>query len=306
VNVFLSKGYRVRATVRDPSKSSHLTQLPGASERLELMKADLLIEGAFDEAVVDCVGVIHTASPVIFNVTDPENQLLQPAIRGTLNVLESVKKKGSSVKRVVLTSSMAASGHNFGVLPDSHVYVEQDWSNTELLREKKFWYPLSKTLAERAAWKFMEDNTTSLSFDLVVVNPTLIIGPLLQSTFNFSSDFVLDYLNGKKTEISNSSMNFVDVRDTAEAHLLCFEKPEAKGRYFCVVEPHHFKEWCEIMRKNCPQGKVPEKMTNEALKAPMLIDNSKLFSLGWKPRSFEASLTDTIQSLISSGVIPNN
>jgi nucleoside-diphosphate-sugar epimerase len=304
VKTFLDKGYKVRATVRDPTQSSHLSQLPGASERLELFKADLLVDGAFDEAVVDCVGVIHTASPFFFkNVTDPEAQLLQPALKGTLNVLESTKKKGNSVRRVVLTSSMAAIGYNFGALPDSHVYTDADWSNDTLLREKQVWYPLSKTIAERAAWKFMEDNEGNLKFDLVVVNPTLILGPLLQPTLNTSTDFLADYLTGRKTEIANASMSMVDVRDTADAHLLCFEKPEAKGRYPCVEGHHRWAEWCKIMKDAHPGGKVTDKVADEPEKAPMLVDNSKLKSLGWKPRSITETLTDTVKSVISSGLI---
>jgi len=304
VKAFLERGYLVRATVRDPSKSSHLTQLPGAAQRLELVKADLLEEGWFDGAVADCVGVIHTASPFFFTgVTDPDKQLLQPALQGTLNVLESVKKTGKDVKRVVLTSSMAAVAYNFGALPDSHSYTEEDWSNEPLLREKQVWYPLSKTIAEKAAWKFVEENKSSISFDLVVVNPTLILGPLLQPSLNTSTEFLADYLTGRKTEIANASMNFVDVRDVAEAHVLCFEKSEAKGRYLCVEGAHHWSKWCEALRKAYPQGKVPEKVSSDPEKAPMKVDNSKLRGLGWKPLSLEQSLTDTVQSLISSGLI---
>ncbi|XP_065616920.1 phenylacetaldehyde reductase-like isoform X2 [Quercus suber] len=110
VKLLLQRGYTVKATVRDPNnpkKTDHLLALDGAKERLKLFKANLLEEGSFDSVVDDCVGVFHTASPVFLAASDPQTELIDPAVKGTLNVLKSCSKF-SSIKRVIVTSSIAA------------------------------------------------------------------------------------------------------------------------------------------------------------------------------------------------------
>nr|POE74230.1 tetraketide alpha-pyrone reductase 1 [Quercus suber] len=110
VKLLLQRGYTVKATVRDPNnpkKTDHLLALDGAKERLKLFKANLLEEGSFDSVVDDCVGVFHTASPVFLAASDPQAELIDPAVKGTLNVLKSCSKF-SSIKRVIVTSSIAA------------------------------------------------------------------------------------------------------------------------------------------------------------------------------------------------------
>lgn len=109
VRDLLAAGYRVRGTVRSnqTAELSHLRQLPGAPERLELVRADLLTPGAFDGPVAGCDAVLHTASPYKRDVRDPQRDLVEPALAGTRNVLQAAANS-PGVKRVVLTSSMAA------------------------------------------------------------------------------------------------------------------------------------------------------------------------------------------------------
>ncbi|EYU34232.1 hypothetical protein MIMGU_mgv1a0266902mg, partial [Erythranthe guttata] len=119
VKLLLHRGYTVKATVRnlsDPSKVAHLKALEGAKERLELFEANLLEQGSFDAVVDGCDGVFHTASPVIVdNINDPQTELIEPAVKGTMNVLSSCVKKKGSIKRVVLTSSIAAVMYKRGI-----------------------------------------------------------------------------------------------------------------------------------------------------------------------------------------------
>ncbi|KAL8159409.1 hypothetical protein V2J09_000946 [Rumex salicifolius] len=110
IKLLLQRGYTVRATVRnlnDEKKTEHLLALDGAKERLHLFEADLLKESSFDSAIDGCDGVFHTASPCRFHCKDPQDELIDPAVKGTINVLNSCAKS-STVKRVVLTCSAGA------------------------------------------------------------------------------------------------------------------------------------------------------------------------------------------------------
>ncbi|XP_059598124.1 LOW QUALITY PROTEIN: phenylacetaldehyde reductase [Vitis vinifera] len=211
VKLLLQCGYTVKATVRDPNdpkKTEHLLALEGAKERLHLFKANLLEEGSFDSVVDGCDGVFHTASPVVMIVDDPQAQLIDPALEGTMSVLGSCAKV-PSVKRVVVTSSMASVAFNGKPLaPD--VLVDESWFSDPVFCEKsKLWYMLSKTLAEEAAWKFAKEN----GIDMVTINPRggggggggVLIGPLLQPTLNLSVEEVLKLLKGTLQQLMRIS-----------------------------------------------------------------------------------------------------
>jgi dihydroflavonol-4-reductase len=174
VRELLERGYRVRGTVRrlkQPAELAHLTGLPGAAERLTLVEADLMTPGAFDAAVQGATYVLHTASPYTLDVKDPARDLVDPARRGTENVLEAAARAGG-VRRVVVTSSMAAITDEPG---GDHVLTEADWNVKSSLTRNPYYH--SKTVAERAAWTFMDERKPA--FDLVVVNPFVVIGPSL-------------------------------------------------------------------------------------------------------------------------------
>ncbi|XP_057978582.1 phenylacetaldehyde reductase-like isoform X4 [Malania oleifera] len=256
VNLLLRRGYTVRATVRnphDPEKTQHLRSLDGAKEKLHLLKADLSEEGSFDSAVDGCEGVFHTASPVSFAVNDPQAELIDPALKGTINVLRSCAKV-PSIKRVVITSSMASVVFNGKPLsPD--VVIDETWfSDPALCKELKLWYMLSKTLAEQAAWKFAKEN----GIDMVSINPGWVFGPLLQPTVNSSVEPILKLKNGAQT-FPNRTFRYVDVRDVANAHIQVYEIPSASGRYCLVDNIMHCSEVVKILRKLYPTLTLPER-----------------------------------------------
>uniref|UniRef100_F6HPX3 NAD-dependent epimerase/dehydratase domain-containing protein n=2 Tax=Vitis vinifera TaxID=29760 RepID=F6HPX3_VITVI len=230
VKLLLQHRYTVKATVRDPNdpkKTQHLLSLDGAQERLHLFKADLLEEGSFDSVVDGCDGV-HTASPVALEAINPQTELIDPALKGTINVLRSCSKV-PSVKRVVVTSSLASVLFT-GEPVTPEVLIDESWfSDPVLCKESKQWYVLSK-IAEEAAWNFSKEN----GIDMVTINPGWVIGPLLQPTLNLSAEQVLNLINGAQT-FPNISSWWVDVRDVANAHIQAYEIPEASGRY-CLVE----------------------------------------------------------------------
>jgi dihydroflavonol-4-reductase len=224
----LRGGDHVRGTVRDRGRAGHLTALPGAAQ-LELVEADLQTPGAFDPAVAGCATVFHTASPYVVDVADPQRDLVDPAVQGTLNVL-SACQRATGIRRVVLTSSMAAVTDE----PDAdHVLTEADW-NTKSTLERNPYY-LSKTLAERAAWDFMARERPP--FDLVVINPFVVMGPSLSRAINTSNQILVDLVKGVYPAIVSLTWGVVDVRDVATAHVRAAATPPASGRYLCAQQP---------------------------------------------------------------------
>ncbi len=245
VERLLAKGHRVRGTVRSMKKENVLAAvrgLPFANERLELVCADLLTEGAFDAAVRGCDAVIHTASPYALDVKDPQRDLVEPAVRGTESVLRAAQKE-PLVKRVVLTSSMAAITDEPG---GDRLLTEADWNEKSSLERNPYYY--SKTLAERAGWSFVEKNEPS--FDFVVINPFLVIGPSLASGINPSNQLFVDLLKGTYPGVMTLTWGFVDVRDVAEAHVRAMETPTAKGRYIVAGDTISMRDVVALLEKN--------------------------------------------------------
>ncbi|XP_027078350.1 phenylacetaldehyde reductase-like [Coffea arabica] len=295
VKFLLQRGYTVKASVRDlndPKKVEHLLALDGAKERLQLFKANLLEEGSFDAAIDGCDGVFHTASPFYHTVTDPQAELIDPALKGTLSVLGSCAKS-PSVKRVVLTSSIAAVAFNGKPRTPDVVVDETWWSLPEFCKQMKLWYVLSKTLAEDAAWKFVKEK----GLDMVTINPAMVIGPLLQPTLNTSAAAILNLINGAET-FPNSSMGWVDVKDVANAHILAFENPSASGRYCLVERVVHYSEVVNILREIYPSSKLPDKCADDKPFVPTYqVSKEKAKSLGLEFIPLEQSIKETVESL---------
>ncbi|KAM3691702.1 hypothetical protein ACJW31_08G033200 [Castanea mollissima] len=266
----------------DPKKTNHLQVLDGAKERLHLFKANLLEEGSFDSAVEGCDGVFHTASPFYHNVNDPEAELLEPAVKGTLNVLNSCAKF-PSVKRVVVTCSVAAVSYNKKArTPD--VAVDETWfSDPDVCKEAKQWYMLSKTLAEENAWKFAKEK----GIDIVTINPAMVIGPLLQPT-----------LNTRAQTFPNVTFGWVDVKDVANAHFQAYEIPTASGRYCLVERVIHHTEVLRVLRELYPSLQLPEKCADDKPFVPTYqVSKERTRSLGIEYIPFEVSLNGTVESL---------
>ncbi|TKY67828.1 Tetraketide alpha-pyrone reductase 1 [Spatholobus suberectus] len=301
VKFLLQRGYTVRATVRDPSnpkKVEHLLKLEGAKERLHLFKADLLEEGSFDSVVEGCDGVFHTASPVRFVVNDPQAELIDPALKGTLNVLKSCAKS-PSVKRVVLTSSISAVAFN-GRPKTPEVVVDETWfSDPDFCRELELWYTLSKALAEEAAWKFVNDN----NIDMITINPTMVAGPLLQPEVNESVEPILNLINGK--QFPNKSFGWVDVKDVANAHILAYEIASASGRYCLVERVIHYSELARILRDLYPTLQIPDKCEVDEPYVPtyQISTEKAKKSLGIEFTPLEVSLRETVESFREKKIV---
>ncbi|KAJ9139662.1 hypothetical protein P3X46_030375 [Hevea brasiliensis] len=301
VKLLLLRGYTVKASIRDPNdprKTEHLRALEGAEERLQLFKANLLEEGSFDAAVEGCEGVFHTASPFYHDVKDPQAELIDPALKGTLNVLNSCAKV-PSVKRVVLTSSMAAVAFN-GKPRAPEVVVDETWfSDPDFCKESKLWYVVSKTLAENSAWKFAKEK----GIDLVTINPAMVIGPLLQPTLNTSAAAILSVVKGANT-FPNATFGWVNVKDVANAHIQALEIPSANGRYCLVERVAHYSEVVNMLRELYPDFQLPEKCVDDKPYVPTYqVSKEKAKGLGIDFIPLDVSLKETVESLKEKGFI---
>ncbi|KAL2607850.1 hypothetical protein R1flu_026423 [Riccia fluitans] len=295
----------VRGAVRDPgdvAKVGHLLKLPGAKERLVLAQANLLQEGSFDRVFEGVEGVFHTASPVP-STTPPDVQkdLLEPAVKGTVNVLTSASK-AKTVKRVVLTSSTSAvTASKGGWSPENpNIIIDESWwSDPEWCRNNKSFYALSKTQAERTAWDFAKEN----DLDLVVMNPATVLGTPLQSSINASTQIILGYLNGSKTEISNRMYGFVHVKNVAMAHVLAFEKPEAEGRYLLVESTIHAKQLAELLRVLYPQCAIPNKYVDDQPPLAGTYSSDRIRKLGLEFTPAIEAIKECVESCREKGWI---
>lgn len=234
VKYLLDAGHTVHGTVRDPAKKAGLEHLHALAarhgERLQLFKADLLDPGSFDAAMQGCELVMHTASPfVISGFKDANEALVRPALEGTRNVLESANRT-ASVRRVVLTSSVVSIfGDNIDArnVPGG-VFTEEHWNTTSSVEHQP--YPYSKVVAEREAWAIRERQSR---WDLVTINPGLVLGPSLTRASASSSLAVMKQLVDGTMFLGAPPlpMGVVDVRDVATAHIKAGFTPAARGRY---------------------------------------------------------------------------
>jgi len=217
--------------------------------------------------------------------------MLDPAVKGTLNVLNACAK-ASSVKRVVVTSSIAAVIYNSR--PRLSAVVDETWfSDAEYCKQSKAWYQLSKTLAEETAWKFAKEN----GIDIVTINPGMVIGTLLQPTLNTSCAAILKLMNGSST-YPNFTFSWVSVKDVAEAHILAYEVPSANGRYLLVEKVAHYSEIVKILSKLYPACALPTKCADDNPFAPTFtVSKEKVEKLGLKYTPIEEALRDTVESL---------
>jgi len=240
VKRLLEEGYSVRGTVRSKSKGDFLSKLFGNKFEYVIVE-DISKDGAFDEAVVGVEAIEHTASPFHLKADDPE-EMLGPAIKGTVGILDSVIKHAPQVKRVIITSSTAAVVDTDVKTPAT--FTEKDWNESSEVRIKQLGsnapqidkYRGSKSMAEKAAWKWMDDHKGQIGFDLAVMNPPFVFGPIIHEVpnverLNTSVNNFYQVLNGAKKdeELSGTGGCWIDVRDVAEAHVRAIQIDGAGG-----------------------------------------------------------------------------
>lgn len=271
--------------------------MDGAGDRLHLFRANLLEEGSFDAVVDGSHCVFHTASPVTPDAKDPQAELIDPALKGTLNVLSSCKR--ASVERVIVTSSMAAVRVN-GRPRTPDVVLDETWfSSPEACKIDQRWYAMSKTLAEEAAWSFSKE----YGLDIVTINPGWVIGPLLQPKLNIGAGVIMELINGTPT-YPNRTYELVNVKDVAMAHVLAYEVPSAKGRYCMAERVVHNSELVKIIQDIYPSVLVADKCADDKQFVPKFqVSKDKIISLGIELTPLEMSIMETVDSLKENGFV---
>ncbi|KAF8308500.1 NAD(P)-binding protein [Clavulina sp. PMI_390] len=246
----LDEGHEVVGTVRTPSKGDYLVNLYKSKKLSYAIVEDIEAANAFDAAVKEgnFDGIAHVASPFQVNVTDAQD-LIGPAVGGTTNILQSALKFGPTVKRIVITSSIVAIVEPH---PTPYTYTESDWNDASIRaveenKASKFqMYMASKTLAERAAWSFYEEHKSDISFDLSVLCPPYIFGPIIHEVtkpeaLNLSHAIFRGVLKAKQEDLTpaatGSAQGYLsDVRTVAAAHSRAFAVEEAGGKRFILSD----------------------------------------------------------------------
>lgn len=238
----LAGGYRVRGTTRNVEnaiEAGHLTGLAGAAERLELVEADILDRESLDKAVAGCESALHVASPFMMDARNPQRDLVDPAVQGTLNVMQACEQVGA-VRRLVLTSSIAAVADG----ADGTRLNERSWNTTSSLVRNPYYF--AKAQAERAAWVFVDEHDPA--FDLIAILPAFVLGPSLVPGRSQSSQNLVSLTNGDWPGITAFPWWIVDVRDVAHAHILAMEDPSASGRYIVGAGTMTMREAVDCLR----------------------------------------------------------
>ena len=262
---------------------------------------------SIDQAVEGCDYVVHTASPIPFKQPEDENDLIKPAVEGTLAILRAALKH--KVKRVVITSS----GLTVYLKKDRKAVLnEDDWSDPEILMP----YEKSKYLAEKAAWEFVEALPEDQRFELVVCIPGLVQGPSLHYSDFYSATIMKNNLLGLMPALPQVRFGIVDVRDVAEGHLQAIKVEAAKNqRFLLTLKTFSFKDLAVILHSHygdafptkivemteCPPGNSRFKLL---WGREFEVDNSRSVDiLGIKYHDIDDTLTSMVQGMIDQGYI---
>ena len=309
----LKNGYSVKGSLRTMSREQEVrdaVKTETDDAKLEFCKLDLLEDDGWEDAMWDCDYLMHVASPFVIEDPKDENELIKPAKEGTLRALNAAKKAG--IKRVVLTSSVAAvNSHMMSGTSDHTTWTD---INSKYVTP----YQKSKTIAEKAAWDFYNNQDSNNRMELVVINPGGVMGPQLGNDLGgASTQIVSQLISGKFPMIPALSFPFIDVRDVAILHLKAMTTPEADGKRFIAAhsEPTWMYQVAEVLSAAGYEKIKLKKAPSFMLKliglfdnktkslVPMLdkyvpCDNSQTVKvLNWEPMPWEQAFIEHAKSI---------
>ncbi|HWN99146.1 MAG TPA: aldehyde reductase [Blastocatellia bacterium] len=322
----LDKGNDVKTTIRSLNKKPEVIEMlknggAGSVQHVSFIEANLSKDTNWDEAAKNCEYVLHVASPISLTAPKDENEMIVPAVEGTLRVLRASRDAG--VKRVVITSSFAAVGYSH--TDPNTLITEESWTdpNDKSLSA----YLKSKTLAEKAAWDFMR--TEGGALELSVVNPVAIFGPSLSPNLSGGLEILKQLLDGSMKAIPNINFGIVDVRDVADLHLRAMTSSEAKGQRFLALAGGVLSLHDIALMLKQKMGDEARKVTTKKL-PDFLVRIAALFNpaaknivsqlgriknasnekakilLGWTPRTNEEAIMASAESLVRFGLIKSS
>lgn len=271
----LQDGYRVRSAVRKLERGEKMRKALSSHVSvtdLSLVEADLGRDEGWDSAMRGCEYVLHVASPVPRTPVRNAEEVIGPAREGTLRVMKAAAQAG--VRRVVMTSSTAAVlwGQDRS---GTKVYDERDWT---ILNSTVAPYEQSKTLAERAAWEFVENLPAEGRLELVTLLPGVVLGPVLGDEFSISGELIRKLMTRELPAVPALGFAPVDVRDVAHAHVTAMTSPDAAGQRFILALEHTpWRDMAAILAKhyNSKGFKIPTKnLPSWLLKIVALFDRT--------------------------------
>lgn len=266
IRQLLDEGYRVRASVRSSARENEVRLAVGQNiketvdleKMLDFVHLDLDSDEGWQAALQGVGVLIHTASP--FPMTQPTNEddVIRPAVDGTLRALRAALDAG--VERVVMTSSIVAIIHKRLAAGRSR-YNEADW--TDLNSPQATAYSKSKTLAEKAAWSFVRENP---EIKLTVINPGLVLGPALDAKIGTSLKVIQRLLSGKDPMVPQIGFAIVDVRDVATMHVRAVQRPESAGSRFIASERFIWmQDMAAILKTEYSERRIPTRLAPDFL-----------------------------------------
>jgi len=305
IKILLERGYKVRGTVRsleNKAKYDFLYNLvPDSNDNLSLVEANLLDSAVWPSVVEGCDYVLHIASPIPPVQPKDEDELIKPAVEGTINVLEASLAKG--VKRVIVTSSGLAI-MNF---TEQKVFDENDWATSE--QYARFPYGKSKVLAEKATWDFYEKNKDKI--EVIVINPGLVFGPVYTKHGTSSEAIVANFFEGKSRPGmgANSYVSIGDVRDIAEAEVRALTLGTSGKRYIIATdEEKTMGELIDVLRERYEKYGYtfpPKEVEAKPLRKTVLSNQRSITELKMSYHSLTDTMLDMGRTLIETGTVPD-
>ncbi|THU65154.1 hypothetical protein C4D60_Mb05t00680 [Musa balbisiana] len=326
IRSLLRRGYHVNATIRDAGKASWLLSALRGGSRLKIFEADLNEEGSYDEALKNCQFVFHVAACMEFNTTAKENigklfpsrrtnmnsivivenhvrtKILEPAVRGVINVLQACAKSGS-VRKVVFTSSISTitakddEGELRSMVDESSIIpINQVWKT----KPKGWVYVLSKLLTEEKAFQFAKEK----GIDLVSIIPPTVAGPFLTPSVPASVQVLLSPITGDpelypilaSVHSRLGSIPLAHVEDICNAQIFLMEQPMTEGRYICSAGSCSLPELTDLLSKNYPAFSSKRFHENSCISIHPVISSKHLTDLGF---AFTYSVRDIIQQSVT-------
>lgn len=318
----LNAGYEVVGTLRNKDRINSNKQIIGKHTvnlgNLTYEEADLNDADVWFQLTKNIDHVQHIASPFPRKMPKHEDDLVIPAKEGTLNILKAAS--ANKVDRVVMVSSIAAVVYGKKKKELDNVFNENDWTD-ETNKKDTTPYLRSKTIAEKAAWEFMDDNAPDL--ELTTILPGAILGPVLEKDFGTSANIVIKILDGSSPALPKIGFEIVDVRSVANLQIKAMEMPQAaNNRYIASSGYLTFKDVAMILKQQYPDKKIPNfELPNFAVRLfsnfdaslkPVLMDlgikrktdiSKAKKELQWQALSAKKAVTACAKSVFENGIV---